>query len=117
MEVAVRSLLHRRGLRYRIDQKPLPGLNRKADVIFRRLRIAVFVDGCFWHGCPKHGRVPKTNAGFWGRKVRINRMRDRDTDRQLRDAGWTVLRFWEHDGAELIAGRIADVVAVADAPR
>lgn len=94
-EVALRKALHALGLRYRIDFK-LPGTRRRADVAFTRARVAVFVDGCFWHGCPKHGTWPKANAAWWRGKLEGNRQRDRNTDIALRRAGWTVLRFWEH---------------------
>jgi DNA mismatch endonuclease, patch repair protein len=99
-ELALRSTLHARGLRFRVDRQ-LPGTRRRADIVFPRQRVAVFVDGCFWHGCPEHGTWPKTNASWWRKKIETNRRRDRDTDHRLRTAGWTVLRFWAHtDAAE-----------------
>jgi DNA mismatch endonuclease, patch repair protein len=96
VERALRSELHRRGLRFRKHGSPLPGLRCKADVIFTRQRLAVFVDGCFWHRCPEHRSAPKANAGWWTAKLDANVARDRRNDRILRDAGWTVLRFWTH---------------------
>jgi DNA mismatch endonuclease (patch repair protein) len=87
----------RRGLRYRVDVPLLPSLRRRADLVFPRARVAVFVDGCFWHGCPLHATAPKNNAAWWRNKLDRNVARDRDTDRRLIEAGWTVLRFWEHD--------------------
>lgn len=106
-ELAVRRAVHRLGLRYRVAARPLPGLRRTADLVFTRQRIAVFVDGCFWHGCPDHFVAPKTNGGYWGPKVAGNVARDRDTDALLEQAGWTVLRFWEHDDPEVVAEAVA----------
>ncbi|MGW3153318.1 very short patch repair endonuclease [Streptomyces sp. NPDC001089] len=109
-ERLVRSLLHAQGLRYRVAAKPLPGLRRTADIVFRPAKLAVFIDGCYWHGCPVHYVPPKTNPGYWSDKVARNMARDRDTDEQLRAAGWTVLRFWEHDPADDCAVKIAAAV-------
>ncbi len=110
-ERLVRSLLHAEGLRYRVAAKPLPGLRRTADIVFRPAKLAVFIDGCYWHGCPEHYVSPKTNPGYWSDKVARNMARDRDTDEQLKVAGWTVLRFWEHDPAEDCAVKIAAAVS------
>jgi|SRR5581483_4949865 len=96
-EVALRSILHRMGLRFRVDQAPIPGVRRRADLVFKSARVAVFVDGCFWHGCSEHGTWPKANPEFWREKIETNRRRDADTDRRLREAGWLVLRVWEHE--------------------
>jgi DNA mismatch endonuclease (patch repair protein) len=96
-EMAIRRLVHAAGLRYRVDAKPLPDLNRRADMVFTRARVAVFIDGCYWHGCGEHGTVAKTNPGYWGNKIEGNRRRDRDTDRMLAAAGWHVVRIWEHE--------------------
>jgi DNA mismatch endonuclease (patch repair protein) len=105
-EMAVRSAVHRRGLRYRVDH-PLPMLRRRrADMLFPRARVAVFVDGCFWHGCPEHASAPRSNGAWWRRKLEANVARDRDTDRVLSEAGWVVLRFWEHEEPEAAAVRI-----------
>lgn len=96
-EMALRRALHAAGLRYRVDS-PLPfDRRRRADIVFPREKVAIFVDGCFWHGCPEHYVAPKANAGFWRRKVEANRERDRDTDLRLEELGWAVLRVWEHD--------------------
>lgn len=105
-ELALRRLLHARGLRYRVDFAPLPGLRRRADVVFTRARIAVFVDGCFWHRCPQHATEPKSNALWWQGKLERNVQRDRDTDAVLAAAGWLVLRMWEHEDAASAADRV-----------
>lgn len=105
-ELRLRRLLHRRGLRYLVDTAPVAGVRRRADVVFRGARIAVFVDGCFWHGCEEHLRPAKTNAGYWRAKVEANQRRDRDTDSKLREAGWTPLRVWEHEDVAEAAHRI-----------
>jgi DNA mismatch endonuclease (patch repair protein) len=102
-EIAVGSALHRRGLRYRKHVKPEPSLRCVADFVFRKARVAVFVDGCFWHGCPEHGRIPKDPTGYWGVKLRRNSERDRRNDEELAKQGWTVLRFWEHEEPERVA--------------
>jgi DNA mismatch endonuclease (patch repair protein) len=96
-EMLLRSALHRAGLRFRKDTRPVPSLKCKADVVFPRARVCVFVDGCFWHGCPRHFRVPKTNGSWWKEKVEDNRARDKRKTRQLRSHGWTVLCYWEHE--------------------
>lgn len=103
-ELEIRRRLHAHGFRYRIHARPLKELRRTADIVFTRVRIAVFVDGCFWHGCPDHGTIPVTNADYWIPKLRRNRDRDQETVRILEASGWTVLRYWEHsDPAEVVA--------------
>jgi DNA mismatch endonuclease (patch repair protein) len=104
-EVALRSAVHSLGLRYRVDW-PLPGTRRRADLAFVRVRVAVMVDGCFWHGCPVHATQPKANATWWRAKLAGNVARDRDTDARLRRAGWLVLRFWEHQDMAVAARRV-----------
>jgi DNA mismatch endonuclease (patch repair protein) len=122
-EVAVRRLLHASGLRYRVNV-PVPGVPRRTiDIVFGKAKIAIFMDGCFWHGCPKHATQPKANAEWWRAKLDKNMARDRETTDHLRAAGWTVLRFWEHESAEDVARRIRAALAaqqpspgVPDAP-
>ncbi|ARQ71016.1 very short patch repair endonuclease [Streptomyces marincola] len=110
-ERALRSLVHAAGLRYRVAAKPLPGMRRTADMVFRPVRVAVFVDGCFWHGCPGHFVPPKTNPDYWRDKIGRNVQRDRDTDARLAEAGWLVLRFWEHEPVEACSRAVCDAVA------
>lgn len=96
-ELAVRGLLHARGLRYRVAW-PVPGQPRRTiDIAFPRARLAVYVDGCFWHGCPEHGTSPKANRDWWVAKIAANRARDADVTVHLQRLGWTVLRHWEHE--------------------
>lgn len=109
-EKALRSALHKRGLRFRIDERPIKDLNRKADIVFRSAQVAVFVDGCFWHGCPIHGTRAKANAEFWSCKIEQNQKRDIDTTRQLEAAGWRVIRVWEHEDPEKASQKIYDIV-------
>lgn len=111
VEVALRKALHARGARYRIHRKPVKGVRREADIVFGPARVAVFVDGCFWHGCPVHATWPKNNAEFWRTKIEGNRRRDLDTDVRLAEAGWLAVRVWEHEGADEAAARVLDVVA------
>ena len=96
-ELAVRRLLHARGWRYRVNFRPLLELRRTVDVAFTKWRLAVMIDGCFWHGCPDRYRPATTRAEFWRTKVEGNVARDADTDQRLHAAGWIVLRFWEHE--------------------
>lgn len=112
-EQLIRKLVHAEGLRYRIYARPLPELRRTADMVFRPAKVAVFIDGCYWHGCPEHYVPPRINPGYWSEKVAKNIARDRDTDQLLTAAGWTVLRFWEHeapcDCAEAIAATVKKI--------
>lgn len=110
-EVAVRRLLHALGLRYRVAYA-VPGQRRRTiDVAFTRQRVALFIDGCFWHGCPQHGTRPAANAEWWRTKIAANKARDADTSELLGEAGWVVLRFWEHEPPEVVADAVRQVVA------
>lgn len=110
-EVAIRRLLHARGLRYRINFRAVTGTTRSVDVAFTRARVAVDVRGCYWHGCPVHGTAPSANARWWADKLRANRERDLDTERRLRDAGWHVVIAWEHEEPAAVVERIAAALA------
>lgn len=109
-ERALRKVLHAAGYRYRVDFAPGPDARRRADIVFPRLRIAVFVDGCFWHSCPIHGTVPKTNADYWVPKLERNRSRDSETTSALEADGWTVVRVWEHESVADASARVMDAV-------
>jgi DNA mismatch endonuclease, patch repair protein len=109
-ELALRRLLHARGMRYRVNM-PVPGLARRSiDVAFTRSRLAIFVDGCYWHGCPDHGRVPHTNREWWTEKLRRNQARDLQTAAYLDQLCWDVVRFWAHqdphDVADIVECRV-----------
>lgn len=116
-EAALRRELHVLGLRYRIHVTVLSKPRRVADVTFAGARVAVFVDGCFWHGCPSHATWPKQNAEFWRAKIIANQDRDRDTDARLRAAGWRVVRVWAHETPKKAASRIARLVCARNATR
>lgn len=109
-ELALRRVLHARGLRYYVNRRPLQAVRRTADIVFPRAKLAVFVDGCFWHGCPEHHSVAKTNADYWATKVRRNRERDVETQALLAEGGWHTLRIWEHvppqEAAEVVEGAL-----------
>ncbi|MFD5175933.1 very short patch repair endonuclease [Nocardia sp. NPDC058379] len=109
-ELALRRELHRAGLRYFVDRPPIKGQRRRADVVFPRLRVAVYVDGCFWHRCPVHATDPKNNAQWWADKLAGNVARDRATDAALRAAGWQVVRVWEHEDPHVAAQRISALI-------
>lgn len=109
-ELELRSELHGRGLRYRVHDRPIDGLRREADVVFRGPKVAVYVDGCFWHGCPEHGSTPKSNQDFWREKIQRNKERDRDTVERLEEEGWVAVRVWEHEDPAEAADRVEDVV-------
>lgn len=109
-ELAIRRLVHAAGLRYQVDTRPVPSLNRRADLVFRGPKVAIFIDGCFWHGCPDHHTVARTNASFWAEKVRRTRERDIETAAALEAAGWIALRIWEHEDPAQAANRVVGVV-------
>jgi DNA mismatch endonuclease, patch repair protein len=111
VERALRSALHKQGLRFRIHRRPVQGLRREADIVFPPVLVAVFVDGCFWHGCPIHASWPKQNSAWWREKIETNRRRDAETDQLLGEAGWLVLRFWEHEDPDEAAETVVDAVA------
>ena len=109
-ELALRRAVWQRGLRYRVDIAPVPGTRRRADLVFTRAKVAVYVDGCFWHRCPMHATTPKANREWWIEKLDANVTRDRDTNRRLAEAGWTALRVWEHEDPEDAADRVQRAV-------
>ncbi|MFJ9601228.1 very short patch repair endonuclease [Streptomyces althioticus] len=109
-EVTVRRILHAGGLRYRVNV-PVPGMPRRTiDIVFPKVKVAVFLDGCFWHGCPRHATSPKSNADWWRTKLDKNMARDAETTEHLTREGWTVLRFWEHEPVDDVASRITALV-------
>ncbi|MEU6666259.1 very short patch repair endonuclease [Streptomyces sp. NPDC046727] len=109
-ELAVRRLLHAAGMRYRVEY-PVPGMaRRRIDVAFTSIKVAVLIDGCFWHGCPEHATQPKSNAQWWRQKLDRNMARDAETTEHLVAAGWEVLRFWEHEAPDAVALRISETV-------
>jgi DNA mismatch endonuclease (patch repair protein) len=114
-EIAVRRLLHAMGPRYRVHYKPIPTLNRRADIVFTRQKVAVFIDGCFWHGCPEHGSSSfRENPEYWSHKIRTNVERDRETDTVLESHGWRILRLWTHSDPVSMAQIIALTVRSID---
>lgn len=110
-ELRVRHLVHAAGLRYRVDHPPLTHNRRlRADMVFTRAKVAVFIDGCFWHGCPQHYVPSRTNTDYWGPKIAANAERDARNTELLETEGWTVLRFWAHTPAEEAAARVVGAV-------
>ena len=110
-EVALRSALHRAGYRYRKDLRlDLGVVKARPDIVFTRARVAVFVDGCFWHACPEHSKPPSQNTGYWGPKLARNVERDRRYDEALTEAGWTVVRVWEHEPLTDAVAAVADAL-------
>ena len=110
-ELALRRAVHALGLRYYVNRRPIKAVRRTADLLFPKLKLAVFLDGCFWHGCPEHHTVAKTNASFWAEKVAANRRRDADTNERLMAQGWKVVRVWEHEPVAEAAARIEATIA------
>jgi DNA mismatch endonuclease (patch repair protein) len=108
--MSVRRLLHHRGLRYRVNARPVPTSRRTADIMFISARVVILIDGCFFHGCPQHYVEPKTRTQFWAEKIAGNIARDLETTVLFEEAGWTVLRFWEHEDPGWIAARAEEAV-------
>ncbi|WP_159841831.1 very short patch repair endonuclease [Nocardia sp. CY41] len=109
-EMLVRRAVHAMGLRYRVAARPLLDQRFTADLVFTRARVAVFIDGCYWHGCPLHHRLPRQNQDYWLKKIERNQDRDMRTDSMLKSAGWRSLRFWEHEDPSLVAATIAKTI-------
>ena len=110
-ELALRRRLHALGLRYYVNRRPVRTVARTADIVFPRSKVAVFVDGCYWHCCPIHGTRPRANADFWTAKLDGNMSRDQETNRSLIEAGWTVVRIWEHDDPDTAATLVQSIVS------
>jgi DNA mismatch endonuclease (patch repair protein) len=113
-ELALRSAIHALGLRYRVGLRPVPQIRRTADIVFTRAKVAVFLDGCFWHGCPDHHRPAKKNSKFWDSKIKDNIARDGNTDERLNEAGWRIVRVWEHEDPAAAAAEIKRIVSGTD---
>lgn len=117
-EVAIRSARHARGLRFRKDFpiRPDDGRPIRADIVFTRARVVVFVDGCFWHRCPDHGNEPRSNQSYWSPKLRRNVERDVEANQRLQHAGWQVLRVWEHEDPLKASARVIELINAIDVP-
>ena len=109
-ELAVRKLLHAAGFRYRVAARPIPSMRRTADILFTRAKLAVFIDGCYWHCCPTHYVEPKSHVEYWRPKIAGNIARDLDTTQRLVDQGWIVVRFWAHEPPDEVAESITRVL-------
>lgn len=109
-ELRVRKALHKAGLRYRVNIIPEKSLRTRADIVFPRKRIAIFIDGCFWHSCPIHGTLPTKNQSWWTAKLNANRERDERATNLLRDLGWIVLRFWSHENVGSVVETVKEVL-------
>ena len=114
-EIAVSAALDKLGLTYETNLRPLDSLRAKADMVFTAARVAVFVDGCFWHGCPYHRTIPRANGDWWRQKIERTRLRDSETTRRLSDAGWLAIRVWEHDDPVRAAAKIRRTVQLRHA--
>ena len=110
-EVELRRALHKLGLRYRLDRRLIPGSTRRADIVFPRQKLVVFVHGCFWHSCPTHATAPTANAEWWQVKLATNKARDEDTTAKLVELGWRVEVVWEHEPPSDAARRIEDLLS------
>lgn len=111
-ELAVRRLLHARGLRFRVCFRPVTTSRLTADIVFTRAKVAVFVDGCFWHGCPVHYKSPQRNSEYWATKIVKNQERDARLDALLLNDGWALIRAWEHESANVVADRVEATVRI-----
>lgn len=111
-EIKLRTALEELGIPFEVDVKPIEDINRRADILIREDKIAIFVDGCFWHGCPIHGTQAKANSLFWTEKIERNKDRDLDTNRRLEASGWTVIRIWEHEDHINAAKQIAETINI-----
>ncbi len=108
--MALRRELHRRGLRFRVDHSPVVGVRCRADIVFTKARVAVFVDGCFWHRCPDHGTLPRANGDWWRAKLDLNVARYRRNDASIEAAGWRVIRIWEHIPLDEAADQVSEAI-------
>ncbi|WP_343951473.1 very short patch repair endonuclease [Nonomuraea longicatena] len=115
-ELALRRAVYALGLRYRVSRRPVKSIRRTADLVFMGAKVAVFLDGCFWHGCPTHHTAAATNADYWQRKLQTNRARDAETNRLLEAEGWQVIRIWEHEDTDEAATRVAAAVRTRRGP-
>lgn len=115
-ELAIRTRLHALGYRYRVDHRPLPAVRTRGDLVFTRARLVVFVDGCFWHQCPQHRTSPRNNSAWWAAKLAANVERDRATDQRLADAGFRVVRIWEHESPDEAVAMIVRALGATAAP-
>ena len=112
-EKALRSAVHRLGLRYKVAVRPIPEIRRTADLVFFRQKVAVFLDGCYWHGCPTHYIPSHSNVSYWSERIDANKRRDIETNLLLIEAGWFVIRVWEHDDIRVAAAAIEAAVRQA----
>lgn len=110
IELRLRSMVHKAGLRYSIDKRPEPDLNRRADLVFRGAKVAVYVHGCYWHGCRWHYKEPKSNQKYWNQKIRRNRERDLETRKLLARRGWKVMVYWEHQDPSQYIDALVELV-------
>nr|WP_082993320.1 very short patch repair endonuclease [Mycobacterium sp. 1245111.1] len=110
VEIGIRKALYRLGYRYRVDYRPEKSLRCRGDLVFTKRKVVVFIDGCFWHGCPLHATSPKNNAEWWREKLDANIERDRRNSLALRDLGWTVVRVWEHETVDEAVARIREAL-------
>jgi DNA mismatch endonuclease, patch repair protein len=116
LEYSIRRRLHALGYRFRIDYRPEASLRCRGDLVFTRAKVVVFVDGCFWHGCPDHGTTPRNNAAWWTEKLAANIARDLRNTEALVALGWTVVRIWEHEHVDLAVLRVMEAIKAARPP-